>query len=181
MQDLNRKSLSSRLSGGGGPLSLSMGVMSGAGGGGFVLPTHERDGRDDGTKFRDLVWVPDEEKVGSARRRVRHPSMYNIHIYDALSVVIRVYSMQTKALLSLRFCHSSLYLLSKIAVCEFVCTHSSPHVVYTSHITAARCTALVAYVHKKDAHTYSNAYVERCYCVGLSTVFTGTYLLVAPV
>ncbi|CAM9139822.1 unnamed protein product [Laminaria digitata] len=48
-----------------------MGVMSGAGGGGFVLPTHERDGRDDGTKFRDLVWVPDEEKVWRATKMMQ--------------------------------------------------------------------------------------------------------------
>ena len=37
--------------------------MGGGGGGGFVLPADEGDGRDDGAKFRDLVWVPDEEKV----------------------------------------------------------------------------------------------------------------------
>ena len=72
MQDsLRRKSSSSRLSGGGGPLSLSMSGMNAAGGGGFVLPTHEGDGRDDGTKFTDLVWVPDEEKVPLLRTQVR--------------------------------------------------------------------------------------------------------------
>lgn len=42
--------------GGGGAVSI---------GGGFKIPADPEDGDDDGgTRFRDLVWIPDEEKAG---------------------------------------------------------------------------------------------------------------------
>lgn len=44
------------------PERLSLGI-SGNDTGVFVIPTDPGDGRDDGAKFRDLVWVPDDEKV----------------------------------------------------------------------------------------------------------------------
>ncbi|CAM9410671.1 unnamed protein product [Ectocarpus fasciculatus] len=44
------------------PAMLSVGLGSGARGG-LVIPTDSGDGMDDGTKYRDLVWVPDGEKV----------------------------------------------------------------------------------------------------------------------
>lgn len=48
---------------GGRPVALG-GVSSvGGGGGGPIFPADQGDGGNDGTKFRDLVWVPDKEKV----------------------------------------------------------------------------------------------------------------------
>lgn len=44
------------------PDMLSIGMGRNVGGGG-IIPTDPGDGMDDGAKFRDLVWVPDDEKV----------------------------------------------------------------------------------------------------------------------
>ncbi|CAM9140833.1 unnamed protein product [Ectocarpus fasciculatus] len=51
------------------PAMLSVGLGSGARGG-LVIPTDSGDGMDDGTKYRDLVWVPDGEKVWRAAKKV---------------------------------------------------------------------------------------------------------------
>lgn len=45
------------------PEILSIGIGRNVGGGGGTIPTDPGDGTDDGAKFRDLVWVPDDEKV----------------------------------------------------------------------------------------------------------------------
>lgn len=44
------------------PSTLSVGLGGGARGG-LVVANDSGDGMDDGTKYRDLVWVPDGEKV----------------------------------------------------------------------------------------------------------------------
>lgn len=45
------------------PGKLSIGIGGNVLGGGVIIPTDPGDGIDDGAKFRDLVWVPDDEKV----------------------------------------------------------------------------------------------------------------------
>lgn len=52
-----------------GMLSIGMGRSAG---GGCVIPTDPGDGMDDGAKFRDLVWVPDDEKVDTREQGSVH-------------------------------------------------------------------------------------------------------------
>eukprot|EP00903_Cladosiphon_okamuranus_P008596 g8244.t1 len=49
-------------------VKLSIGVGRNKAGGG-IIPTDPGDGMDDGAKFRDLVWVPDDEKVWRAVKK----------------------------------------------------------------------------------------------------------------
>lgn len=51
------------------PGMLSIGMVRNVGGGG-IIPTDPGDGMDDGAKFRDLVWMPDDEKVRKYSRKV---------------------------------------------------------------------------------------------------------------
>ncbi|CAM9119117.1 unnamed protein product, partial [Ectocarpus sp. 8 AP-2014] len=51
------------------PSTPSVGLGSGARGG-LVIATDSGDGMDDGTKYRDLVWVPDGEKVWRAAKKM---------------------------------------------------------------------------------------------------------------
>lgn len=44
------------------PKMMSIGTGRNVGGG-CIIPIDPGDGIDDGAKFRDLVWVPDDEKV----------------------------------------------------------------------------------------------------------------------
>lgn len=65
MGDKFRRNAGNDIGGGGKsgrPSTLSVGLGSGTRGG-LVIPTNSGDGMDDGTKYRDLVWVPDIEKV----------------------------------------------------------------------------------------------------------------------
>lgn len=52
------------------PEKLSIGIGRNNGGGG-IIPTDPGDGTDAGAKFRDLVWVPDDEKVPNKPQKLQ--------------------------------------------------------------------------------------------------------------
>lgn len=67
---------------------------------GSIIPTDPGDGNDDGTKFRDLVWVPDDEKVDYVHTQERNmiTVVYTLEPFSYLMAdMITLVKKRTKA------------------------------------------------------------------------------------